>query len=390
MEHNLTGYRREDGRVGIRNHVLILPTVICANTVVEAIVREFDDKVIGVTHPYGCTFDYVSNDEISETYVGFATNPNVAAVVLISLGCETIDFAKVFERINAINPRAKRVVIQQVGGVQKAINEARAAVEALLPELDKMKPEPIDWSELIIGTQCGASDGYSGLTANPALGMAMDKVIAKGGSAILAELTEFIGAEDEILERCVDDETRATLQMYLDETERNLERVGSNELRDIAPGNIAGGLTTLEEKSLGCVKKGGTTPVVEVIAHATAPTKKGLLVMDTSGHDIESVVAIAAGGAQACFFTTGRGSPTGCPIMPVIKVSSNTPLSERMPDIIDVNAGTILEDKATLDDVSNEMIDTLVKVIAGTQTKSEINRCREFAIRRRGVDVCIL
>ncbi len=245
-------------------------------------------------------------------------------------------------------------------------------------------------SDLIVGTQCGSSDGYSGLTANPALGLAVDRIVEQGGTAILAELTEFLGAEHNLLARCKNDDVRQRLQAYLDETERNLSRVGESNLQDIAPGNIAGGLTTLEEKSLGCVKKGGSTTVNEVVDHGARPAEKGLIIMDTSGHDIESVVAIAAGGSQVCFFTTGRGSPTGCPIIPVIKVSSNSDIWVRLNDLIDVNAGTVLEGEESLPEVAERMVDYLADVVNGKETKSEINGCREFAIRRRGVDVCIL
>lgn len=384
------GYERPDGRFGIRNHLLVIPTVVCANVVVENLTRRFGDRIIGVSHPYGCTFDYVSNDEVSDTLVGFSTNPNVGAVLLVSLGCETVDYNAVFERIKAINPLAAHVVIQDSGGIQKTVQKAVPLVEDFLEQISKFDRKPMSMSDLIVGTQCGASDSYSGLTANPALGMCIDKVVAEGGTGILAELTEFMGAEEEIYSRCIDQETCDKLAMYLEETECNLERVGTSNLNDIAPGNIAGGLTTLEEKSLGCVKKGGQTPVVEVVAHGEKPTRHGLVIMETSGQDIESLVAIAAGGSQVTFFTTGRGSPTGSPIMPVIKVSSNTEMAERLEDLIDLNAGTILDDKESLNDVAERMYELLVEVVNGKNTKAEINGSREFAIRRRGVDVCIL
>ena len=386
----LFGYKRADGRFGIRNHLLVIPTVVCANVVVDHLIRRFGDRIVGVSHPYGCTFDYVSNNELCDTLVGFSTNPNVGAVLLVSLGCETVDYNSVFERIKAINPLTAHVVIQDSGGIQKTVAKAIPVIEDFIEQMRKIERAPMSLSDLIVGTQCGASDSYSGLTANPALGMCIDKVIDAGGTGILAELTEFMGAEEEVYARCVDQKTRDKLAMYLAETERNLERVGTSDLNDIAPGNIAGGLTTLEEKSLGCIRKGGQTPVVEVVAHGQKPTRHGLVIMETSGQDIESLVAIAAGGSQVTFFTTGRGSPTGSPIMPVIKVSSNTEMAERLEDIIDLNAGTILDDEESLSDVAERMCELLVEVVNGKETKAEINGSREFAIRRCGVGLCLL
>lgn len=386
----LTGYKRKDGRFGIRNHLLVIPTVVCANVVVERLAKLFGDRIVAVSHPYGCSFDPVSNDELSETLVNFATNPNVGAVVLVSLGCETVDDKEIFKHIHRINPRSVTVTIQDIGGIQKAIDRLLPQIESFILELDSLKREPMTVADLIVGLQCGASDSYSGLTANPALGRFVDRLVQDGGTAILAELTEFLGAEDEAIARCVDDEKREMLRRYLDETEKNLARVGTAELHDIAPGNIAGGITTLEEKSLGCIKKGGSSPIVDVVAHGDKPKKKGLVVMETSGQDIESVVAITAGGAQVCFFTTGRGSPTGSPIIPIVKIASNTEMAERLSDLIDLDAGTILEDKETLDDVAGRLYQTMMDVVNGKQTKSEINGSREFAVRRRGVDVCIL
>lgn len=386
----LTGYKRKDGRFGIRNHLLIIPTVVCANLVVEALVRKYGEQVVGVTHPYGCTFDDVSNTEITETLAGFAANPNVGAVLVVGLGCETVDLNQVLDGIRLHNDLVGFVKIQEGGGPAKAIERGSEIIESFLNELKMMEREPMPFDKLYIGLECGASDSYSGLTANPALGLAVDSVVELGGSAILTELTEFIGAEEEMLARCERDEDRQKLLAYLAETETNLARVTSGNLHDIAPGNIAGGLTTLEEKSLGCVKKGGSSPVVEVVGHGQQPTRTGLIIMDAPGHDIESIIAMAAGGSQVCFFTTGRGSPTGCSILPVIKVSSNSEIAEYMPDIIDINAGTILEDKETLEDVAKRMVDFTCDVVNGKLTKSELNHCREFAIRRRGTGVCIL
>lgn len=386
----LMGYPRPDGRVGIRNHVLVIPTVVCANTIVEALDREFGEKIRIVTHPYGCTFDSVSNQETTETIAGFAANPNVAAALIIGLGCETVNIRDVYEHVSKHNPNVEYLEIQKSGGTRKTIALAKQIVSKMLKDVESIPRVEIKFSDIIVGTECGSSDSYSGLSANPAIGNMADRVVAEGGSVLLTELTEFIGAEDIVYQQCSNPELASQLRSYLIETEGNLAKVGSNELRDIAPGNIAGGLSTLEEKSLGCIKKGGTTPIRQILSHGQIPTEKGLLVMDASGHDIESVVAMAAGGAQVFFFSTGRGSPTGSPIAPVIKVTSNTKIFNAMRDNMDINTGTIIDGEESIENAGQRLFEMLIDVINGAQTKSEENLCREFAIRRRGVGVCIL
>jgi altronate dehydratase large subunit len=386
----LMGYKRKDGRFGIRNHLLVIPTVVCANGVVEALGRIYGDKIMTISHPYGCTFDYVSNEEIEKTLAGVASNPNVGAALIIGLGCETAKISYVYEKTKETNDLTACLVIQKEGGMKNTIESAGKIIDEYLLKLEKMEREPMEISDLLVGTQCGASDSYSGLTANPALGLMVDRVVDEGGTAFLTELTEFVGAEEDLYERCKDDETRQLLKKYMDETESNLARVGSNNLRDISPGNIEGGLTTLEEKSLGCIKKGGSRPISEVVYHGEIPKSKGLVIMEGPGHDVESMVALAASGAQLCFFTTGRGTPTGNPIMPVIKVSSNSQIAKNLPDLIDVDAGTVVYESETLETVADRMYDFMIDVVNGKETKSEENCCREFAIRRRGKDVCIL
>ena len=383
------GYLREDGSVGIRNHILVLPMVICANSVVEAIGREYPD-VITIPHVYGCTFDPVSNEEITDVFIGLGNNPNVSSVLLVSLGCETINLDEVYEGIKSSGKPVEKVIIQDCGGTIKAIEKSKKIVEDFkeLAKNTKMVEAPL--SDLIVGTECGASDSYSGLSANPVVGYVCDKFVDLGGTAILTEVTEFVGAEDILAEQCVNDEVAKELLDMVKETEGNLARVGHSNIVDISPGNIAGGLTTIEEKSLGCIKKGGNSLIQEVLKHGERPTKKGLVAMDAPGHDIESMTAMAAGGAHLIYFTTGRGTPAGFPIVPVIKVSSNTETYINMNDNIDINTGEVIEGKKSISEVGEELFDHTLKVIDGEKTKSEKLDCREFAIRRRGVDVCIL
>lgn len=387
--HKFKGYLREDGSVGIRNHILVLPMVICANSVVEAIGREYPD-IITIPHVYGCTFDTISNEEITDVFIGLGNNPNVASVLLVSLGCETINLDEVYEGIKGSGKPVEKVIIQDCGGTVKAIEKSRKIVENFKELAKDTKVVEAPLSDLIVGTECGASDSYSGLSANPVVGYVCDKFVDHGATAILTEVTEFVGAEDILAEQCANEEVAKELLDMVKETEGNLARVGHSDIVDISPGNIAGGLTTIEEKSLGCIKKGGNSPIQEVLKHGERPTKKGLVAMDAPGHDVESMTAMAAGGAHLIYFTTGRGTPTGFPIVPVIKVSSNTETYMNMNDNIDINTGEVIEGKKSIAQVGEELFDYTLKVVDGEETKSEKLGCKEFAIRRRGVDVCIL
>lgn len=387
--HKFKGYLREDGSVGIRNHILVLPMVICANSVVEAIGREYPD-IITIPHVYGCTFDPISNEEITDVFIGLGNNPNVASVLLVSLGCETINLDEVYEGIKSSGKPVEKVIIQDCGGTVKAIEKSRKIVENFKELAKDTKVVEAPLSDLIVGTECGASDSYSGLSANPVVGYVCDKFVDQGATAILTEVTEFVGAEDILAEQCANEEVAKELLDMVKETEGNLARVGHSDIVDISPGNIAGGLTTIEEKSLGCIKKGGNSPIQEVLKHGERPTKKGLVAMDAPGHDVESMTAMAAGGAHLIYFTTGRGTPTGFPIVPVIKVSSNTETYMNMNDNIDINTGEVIEGKKSIAQVGEELFDYTLKVVDGEETKSEKLGCKEFAIRRRGVDVCIL
>lgn len=387
--HKFKGYLREDGSVGIRNHILVLPMVICANSVVEAIGREYPD-IITIPHVYGCTFDTISNEEITDVFIGLGNNPNVASVLLVSLGCETINLDEVYEGIKGSGKPVEKVIIQDCGGTVKAIEKSRKIVENFKELAKDTKVVEAPLSDLIVGTECGASDSYSGLSANPVVGYVCDKFVDQGATAILTEVTEFVGAEDILAEQCANEEVAKELLDMVKETEGNLARVGHSDIVDISPGNIAGGLTTIEEKSLGCIKKGGNSPIQEVLKHGERPTKKGLVAMDAPGHDVESMTAMAAGGAHLIYFTTGRGTPTGFPIVPVIKVSSNTETYMNMNDNIDINTGEVIEGKKSIAQVGEELFDYTLKVVDGEETKSEKLGCKEFAIRRRGVDVCIL
>ncbi|WP_024821539.1 MULTISPECIES: UxaA family hydrolase [Aminobacterium] len=385
----LKGYMRKNGTVGIRNHILVLPLVVCANSVVEEMGRRYPDAIT-VPHPYGCTFDPSSNKEITDIFVGLGRNPNFGAVLLVSLGCETIKLHEVYEGIRLSGKPVGVVSIQKEGGTGRAIEKADAIVREFMALLEKDVKVDVPLSSLIVGTECGASDSYSGLSANPVVGHACDHFVDSGATVFLTEVTEFLGAEDILAQRCVSAKVAENLMEYVRETEGFMAQVGHSEIADIAPGNIAGGLSTLEEKSLGCIRKGGTRPIQEVVPHGGCPRGRGLVVMDAPGHDVESMVAMAAGGANLIFFTTGRGTPTGCPGVPVIKVSSNTTTYNNMRDNIDFNAGPVIDAGKSISELGNDLFNLAVAVANGTQTCSERWRCREFAIRRKGVKAYIL
>jgi len=380
---------RKNGAVGIRNHVLVLPLVVCANSVVEEIGRRYPD-IIAISHPYGCTFDPLNNKEITNIFIGLGRNPNFGAVLLVSLGCETIKLQEVYEGISLSEKPIQTISIQGEGGMGRAIEKADVIVRSFMAILEEDVKVEVPLSSLILGTECGASDSYSGISANPVVGYTCDRFVDCGATVFLTEVTEFIGAEDILVQRCVSAEVAEDLMRYVRETEGFMAEVGHSEIADIAPGNIAGGLSTLEEKSLGCIRKAGTRPIQEVVPYGKCPIKRGLIVMDAPGHDVESMVAMAAGGANLIFFTTGRGTPTGCPGVPVIKISSNTTTYNNMRDVIDFNAGPVIDAGKSISEMGDDLFDFAIAVANGTQTCSEKWRCREFAIRRRGVKAYIL
>jgi len=382
------GYQRENGEVGVRNYIIVLPTVICANSVAVSIEREVPE-VVAIPHTYGCTLDPRSNEEVDRVLSGVGLNPNVAGILLVSLGCESAEVETIYRTLADSGKIVDRINIQQSGGTFKAINKGITLVKRMLKKADDYRREEFPASALIVGTECGASDSYSGLTANPALGKAADRLVKEGGTVILSEVTEFIGAEKILAGRCLNEEIKARLLKLVKETEERLAEIGSSRVADITPGNIEGGLTTIEEKSLGNIKKGGSSKISEVVDYGQRPLKKGLVVMDTPGHDIESITGMTAGGAQLVVFTTGRGTPTGSPILPVIKVASNSRLYEHQYDNMDLDAGRVISGKVTLEEMGEEIYKKILSVASGERTRSEILKNREFAIRRIGTGCLI-
>ena len=380
------GYRRTDGRVGIRNHVLIIPSVVCANRV----ARGISQLVTGTTwveHQHGCT---QLGDDAALTrrvLVAHGTHPNVYGVVVVGLGCETMRAQDIAAGIREACPDKPLhlVIIQNEGGSVKAMAAGASAAHEMVSGASRMERTPSDVSELILGTECGGSDACSGISANPALGVASDLLIDAGGSVILAETTELIGAEHLIAARAVNPQVAARCYDVIKRCEDSAKSMGV-DMRggQPTPGNIEGGLSTIEEKSLGCIYKAGTKPLQDIIDYAMPVTKKGLIWMDTPGQDIEQITGMVAGGCHFVVFTTGRGTCCGSPIAPTIKVATNTVLYEKMKDNMDVNAGTIITGDESVQQVGRRIYQEMLQVASGKCPRAEILGFNDFAIKRIG------
>jgi len=377
------GWRRADGRMGIRNHCLVLATVACAAGVVREVGRRLPN-VVAVEHAHGCGRGGPDLGLQIKTLAGLVQNPNVGAAVLVGLGCEVVSAALLKGVLARSGKPLETVVIQEVGGSRKAADEAEDVARRLLGELESLPRERGTAADLMVGLECGGSDTFSGLTANPAVGKAADRLVELGGTAILAETTEMIGALGPLLKSAGSEEVAAKLKANVERQEtRAREILGPLAGTVLAPGNVESGLTTIAEKSLGCVAKAGSSPIREVVDYGDRPSSKGLVVMDTPGYDIESLAGMAAAGAQVILFTTGRGTPVGFPAVPVIKISSNSELFEAMPDDIDLDAGTILVGKS-ISEVGEQVLDLLLRVARGERTRAEINGQAVFAIAQEG------
>jgi altronate dehydratase large subunit len=377
------GYRRKDGRAGIRNHVLVVSSVSCANGVVEAIGRALPD-VVTVVHAYGC--GYASREDFlnsSRVLSGLAGGPNVGAVLFVGLGCEGLSAERL---AGAVSDKPVEVlVIQKDGGSAATTAKGIEIAAQFLAELKVQERVLTPVSELVVGLECGGSDAFSGITANPAVGVAADRLVVEGATVILSETTEMIGTAHILKRRGVTSEVGEQVERLVNDHEKKVrDALGERAGMVIAPGNIEGGLSSITEKSLGCITKAGSSPINEVLGYAERPTKRGLVVMDTPGYDIDSMAGMVGGGAQMIIFTTGRGSVAGFPAAPVIKVASNAEMFRNMPGDMDVNAGTIADGDKTLDEVGQEIFDLVLRVAGGQQTCAEVNRSQPFNYLKQG------
>lgn len=380
---NFLGYRRPDGKVGIRNKVFILPASVCASDTTRLIAQQVEGAVT-FNNQNGCS--QVAGDQqlTMDVMAGMAANPNVYGTIIVSLGCENCQCDLVKEAIQErTNKPLETFVIQECGGSIKTIELAVRAARKMVQDASKLQREEFPVSELIIGTECGGSDPTSGLAANPTIGELSDRIVDLGGTSILSETTEFIGAEHILAKRAATPEVAEEIYNIVHRYEKALQLVGE-EVREgnPSPGNKAGGLTTLEEKSLGCIHKGGHRPVMAVYDYGKNVTAKGLVIMDTPGNDPSSVAGMVAGGAQVIVFSTGRGTPTGNPISPVIKITGNKLTFEKMVDNIDFDASGIIYGKSTVGELGQALLEEVVEVANGKKTKAESLGYTEMAIAR--------
>jgi len=378
------GYRRPDGRVGVRNRVLILPASVCATDTARIIAQQVEGA-ISFNNQQGCSQVAPDQQFTMDVMAGYAANPNIYGTVVVSLGCENCQMDLVVKAIEErTNKPLKQVIIQEVGGTLKAVEIAVRYAKEMVAEASMLQKEEFSLSELIVGTECGGSDPTSGLAANPAIGAMSDLVVQAGGTSILSETSEFIGAEHILARRAINKEVHDRIYEITSRFEAHFHAVGEDVRQgNPSPGNKAGGITTLEEKSLGCIHKGGHSPINAVYDYAKqVESKQGLVIMDTPGNDPASVAAMVAGGAQVIVFSSGRGSPVGHPIAPVVKVTGNKITFANMEDNIDFCAAPLIYGEKTVEQLGTDLLNMVVETACGKQTKAEALGFVETAIAR--------
>ena len=383
------GYRRKDGKVGIRNEIWIIPTVGCVNDVAKVLARDAQNLVDGniegiyaYTHPFGCSQTGHDHAQTRKLLAALAQHPNAGAVLVVGLGCENLTHEQFVSELGEFDSdRIRFMICQQV---EDELETGRQLLKQCAIFAGQFQREEIPASELVIGMKCGGSDGLSGITANPVVGRFSDMLVAQGGSTVLTEVPEMFGAEGFLMDRCVNesvfDKAVAMINGFKDYFIRHNEVVYDNP----SPGNKTGGITTLEDKSCGCVQKGGSAPIMDVIGYGDRVTEKGLNMLYGPGNDLVSATALTAAGAHMVLFTTGRGTPFGAPA-PTMKISTNTPLAIKKAGWIDFNAGTVADGAKTLEESAQDLMKEVLAVASGKQTKAEEKGFREISIFKEGV-----
>ena len=382
------GYRREDGRAAVRNEIWIIPTVGCVNDVAKKLVSDNQDLVSGsidglytFPHPYGCSQTGDDHAQTRKLLAALARHPNAGAVLVLSLGCENLQHDQFVEELGEYD--AERVKFLTCQDVEDEFAAGRTLLEQCASYAGRYRREAVPVSELVIGLKCGGSDGLSGVTANPTVGAFSDMVIARGGSTVLTEVPEMFGAEGMLLSRCVNEKVfgkaAAMLNSFKDYFISHNETVYENP----SPGNKKGGITTLEDKSCGCVQKGGTAPVADVIGYGEQVTAHGLSLLYGPGNDLVSATALTAAGANIVLFTTGRGTPFGAPA-PTVKIASNSGLAARKPGWIDFDAGPVA-DGEPIAEAAKRLYALVLDIAGGRPSKTELLGYREIAIFKNGV-----
>jgi altronate hydrolase len=436
------GYHREDGQVGTANYWIVLPLVFCENRNVLMIRHAFEealgfskpddykkyaselvslykegkvdsirshsfqggssagtskvfkniDGIKFLTHEGGCGGTRQDSEALCALFAGYINNPNVAGATVLSLGCQNAQVDVLKEKLNALNPNIRKPIIileqQKEGTEQELLARAIKETFVALIDADKATRTPAPLTKLVVGLECGGSDGFSGISANPAIGHVSDMIAALGGSSILSEFPELCGVEQELINRCVNETVANKFVKLMRAYAKAAEAVGSGFDMNPSPGNIKDGLITDAMKSAGAAKKGGTSPVADVLDYTQYVTKPGLNLLCTPGNDVESTTAIAGSGSNVMLFTTGLGTPTGNPIAPVIKLSSNTKLAEKMPDIIDIDCGPVIRGEKTIDQMGEEILDFIIEVASGKKkAKATLLNQDDFIPWKRGVSL---
>jgi altronate hydrolase len=383
------GFRRPDGKVGIRNEIWIIPTVGCVNDVAKVMVKENQDLVTGTIdglytfpHPFGCSQTGEDHAQTRKLLVALARHPNAAAVLVLHLGCENLTHEQFVEELGEFDPnRVKFLTCQEV---EDELVSARSILEELAAFASQFRREEIPASELVVGLKCGGSDGLSGITANPTVGRFSDMLVAQGGSTVLTEVPEMFGAEGFLMDRCINEQVFHKAVDMINGFKTYFLRHHEVVYENPSPGNKTGGITTLEEKSCGCVQKGGSAPIMDVIGYGDAVTTKGLNMLYGPGNDLVSATALTAAGAHMILFTTGRGTPFGAPA-PTIKIATNTSLATKKAGWMDFNAGVVADGDRTLEETGADLMALVLEVASGKQTKTEARGFREISIFKDGV-----
>ena len=383
------GYRRKDGRVGVRNEVWILPAVGCVNDVAKLLVRQNQDLVQGTIdglytfpHPFGCSQTGADHAQTRKLLAALAKHPNAGAVLILSLGCENLTLEQFREELGDFDP--ERIYFLTCQAVEDEMQTGRMLLKQCADHASRFHREEIPASELIVGMKCGGSDGLSGITANPLVGRFSDTLIAMGGSSVLTEVPEMFGAEGFLLNRCINESVFHKATVMINGFKHYFLRHNEVVYENPSPGNKAGGITTLEDKSCGCVQKGGTAPIADVIGYGEQVQVHGLNLLYGPGNDLVSSTALTAAGAHVILFTTGRGTPFGAPA-PTIKIATNTPLAKKKPGWIDFNAGMIADGERSAEEAAWNLLDLVLDVASGRKTKSEELGYREISIFKDGV-----
>lgn len=368
-------YRRPDGKVGSRNHVALIPTVVCANDVAASILSQVQGTQ-AFFHHQGCCQLPPDLERVTDTLLSLALSPNVGSALLLSLGCEGTDVHRLYEGIKQSGKDVEIVRIQEVGGTANAIADGITKAQSLVRKIGNLQREEADISELIMSIKCGGSDATSGMASNAVIGYVADKIVSLGATVVFGETTEFIGAEHILARRAVTKEVSDKIYEIVGKMEARAKSLGCDMRKgQPTPGNIEGGLSSIEEKSLGAIMKSGSNPIQGVLDYPEMiGGRKGLWIKDTPGREPEILTGMAATGAQIMMFSTGRGSPQGFPTMPVIKICGNPNTFERMKNDMDLNAGEILEGKKSIHEVGEDAFELLLRVLSGEQTKNEAMR----------------